>query len=241
MGYVDFHTHLLPKVDDGSDSAEKSYNMLKKMAAEGTDVVFAAPHCLLSREEENSFLKRRAEGFGRLKAFLAEADIDFEIPEIRLGAEIRVNREMKPFENPEELAFEGTDLIMFELPYSDFKPAYAENIYNLSLKAKLTPVVAHVERYLDIYDEDDYSEIFSIPNIICQVSADFMENKKNAKFVAGLIKEDFPIIFGSDCHNMTSRPPNMSDIDKRRKKFCSKYKIPDYVLDDLFEYHKTLI
>lgn len=241
MGYVDFHTHLLPKVDDGSDSAEKSYNMLKKMAAEGTDVVFATPHCLLSREEENSFLKRRAEGFGRLKAFLAEADIDFEIPEIRLGAEIRVNREMKPFENPEELAFEGTDLIMFELPYSDFKQAYAENIYNLSLKAKLTPVVAHVERYLDIYDEDDYSEIFSIPNIICQVSADFMENKKNAKFVAGLIKEDFPIIFGSDCHNMTSRPPNMSDIDKRRKKFCSKYKIPDYVLDDLFEYHKTLI
>lgn len=241
MGYVDFHTHLLPKVDDGSDSAEKSYNMLKKMADEGTDVVFATPHCLLSREEEKSFIKRRNEGFDRLKAYLAEVNVDFDIPEIRLGAEIRVNREMKPFENPEELSFEGTDLMMFELPYSDFQPAYAENIYNLSLKANTTPVVAHVERYLDIYDEDDYNELFSIPNIICQISADFMENKKNAKFVAELIKDDFPIIFGSDCHNMTSRPPNMADIDKRRKKFCSKYKIPEYILDEMFDFHKELI
>lgn len=240
MGYVDFHTHVLPKVDDGSDSVEKSYNMLKKMADEGTEVVFATPHCLLSREEEKSFIDRRAAAFENLKAYLEEIG-DFDIPEIRLGAEIRVNREMKPFENPELLALQGTDMIMFELPYSDFQPAYTENIYNLSLKANLKPVIAHVERYLSIYDDDDYSELFSIPNVICQISADFMENKKTAKFVAGLIEEDFPLVFGSDCHNMTSRPPDMIEIDKKRKKFCSKYKIPEYIMDELFEFQKRLI
>jgi len=240
MGYVDFHTHLLPKVDDGSDSVEKSYNMLKKMADEGTEIVFATPHCLLSREEEKTFLARRTAAFENLKAYLEEIG-DFDIPQIRLGAEIRVNREMKPFDNPEALALQGTDMILFELPYSDFQPAYAENIYNLSLKAKLTPVIAHIERYLSIYDEDDYSELFSIPNLICQVSADFMDNKKTAKFAAGLIDEDFPLVFGSDCHNLTSRAPNMSNIEKKKKKFCSKYKIPEYVIDDLFEYHKSLV
>ena len=72
MGYVDFHTHLLPKVDDGSDSVEKSYTMLKKMADEGTEIVFATPHCLLSREEEKTFLARRTAAFENLKAYLEE-------------------------------------------------------------------------------------------------------------------------------------------------------------------------
>ena len=52
MGYIDFHTHILPDMDDGAGNLEISYSMLKKMADEGVDVLFATPHCLLSREEE---------------------------------------------------------------------------------------------------------------------------------------------------------------------------------------------
>ena len=68
-----------------------------------------------------------------------------------------------------------------------------------------------------------------------------MQSKKSAKFAATLIDEGIPLVFGSDCHNLTSRAPNMSNIEKKKKKFCSKYKIPEYVIDDLFEYHKSLV
>ena len=63
MSFVDFHTHFLPGVDDGAESVEKSYSMLKKMADEGVDIVFATPHCLLSREDERSFIDRRNSSF----------------------------------------------------------------------------------------------------------------------------------------------------------------------------------
>ena len=116
MGYVDFHTHILPEIDDGSDSVEKSYMMLKKMADEDVDVVFATPHCLLSREDEKSFLQRRAVSFNKLKTYLANVQSDFKVPEIRLGAEIRVTQEMKMFEYAEALSLEGTNMIMYEFP-----------------------------------------------------------------------------------------------------------------------------
>ena len=241
MGYVDFHTHILPEIDDGSDSVEKSYMMLKKMADEDVDVVFATPHCLLSREDEKSFLQRRAVSFNKLKTYLANVQSDFKVPEIRLGAEIRVTQEMKMFEYAEALSLEGTNMIMYELPYDNYKMSYGENIYNLSLKAKKVPVLAHAERYIDIYSENDYGDLFSIPNIICQISTDFMQSKKSAKFAATLIDAGIPLAFGSDCHNMTTRPPQMKSLLIKKKKFCSKYKIMEYTMEELFYFHKQLI
>ena len=241
MGYVDFHTHILPEMDDGSDSVEKSYMMLKKMADEDVDVVFATPHCLLSREDEKSFLQRRNVAFSKLKTYITKAQPDFKVPEIRLGAEIRVTQEMNMFENPGELSLDGTNMVMYELPYDKYRMSYGENIYNLSLKAKMTPVLAHAERYIDIYNENDYRDLFSIPNIICQISTDFIKNKKSSKFVATLIDAGIPLLFGSDCHNMTTRPPQMKSLFSKKKKFCSKYKIMEYTMDELFDFHRQLI
>lgn len=241
MGYIDFHTHILPDMDDGAGNLEISYSMLKKMADEGVDVLFATPHCLLSREEEKSFIKRRRASFESLKSYLAEKDCDFNMPDIRLGAEIRVTREMKPFENVDELALEGTDLLLFELPFGEYSAAYGENIYNFSLKAKKIPVLAHIERYISIYSESDYNDLFSIPNAICQITTDFISDKKAAKFTAMLIRDEFPLVFGSDCHNMKSRPPFMASAFEKNKKFCSKYKILEYTMEGLFEFQNRLI
>ena len=241
MKYIDFHTHFLPGIDDGAESIEKSYSMLKKMADEGVDVVFATPHCLLSREEERCFIDRRNAAFDKIKTYIEEITPDFKVPEMRRGAEIRVSREMPPLEFPDELVLEGTDLMLFELPYGRYSTAYGENIYNLSLKAKVTPVIAHIERYFELYSDYDYSDIFSIPNVICQISTDFMKDKKIAKFTSNIIRSEIPLIFGSDCHNMDSRPPYMASAFSKINKFCSKYKISEQTMVELFEFNKRLI
>lgn len=241
MGYIDFHTHILPEMDDGADSVEKSYIMLKKLAEEDVDVVFATPHCLLSREDEKSFLQRRKISYDKLTSYLLSVESDFKMPKIRMGAEIRVRQDMNLFESPELLALEGTDLLLFELPYDRYKMAFGENIYNLSLKAKKIPVLAHAERYIDIYDDSCYADLFSIPNIICQITTDFTENKKSSKFIAELIDSNIPLLFGSDCHNITTRPPKMKSMMAKMKKFCSKYKIMEYTIDELIDFQQQLI
>ena len=41
---IDFHSHILPKIDDGSRSVEESVKLLDLMAQDGVSVVAATPH-----------------------------------------------------------------------------------------------------------------------------------------------------------------------------------------------------
>ena len=41
---IDFLTHLLPQMDDGSKSVEESHEMLAALAAQGVDTVVASPN-----------------------------------------------------------------------------------------------------------------------------------------------------------------------------------------------------
>ena len=41
---IDFHTHILPLMDDGSKSIEESIKMLKMLSAQGVKRIVATPH-----------------------------------------------------------------------------------------------------------------------------------------------------------------------------------------------------
>ena len=94
MEYVDFHSHILPHMDDGSKNPEMSSKMLEMLEEEEVCVVFATPHYYCYRESEASFLARRADALRALLNGICETDRGFTGPEIRLGAEIRLIREM---------------------------------------------------------------------------------------------------------------------------------------------------
>lgn len=241
MSYIDFHSHILPNIDDGSDSVQTSYNMLKKMAEESVDVAFATPHFRFYIEDENVFIKKRTEAYEKLQSYMEKMGDTADLPEIRMGAEIRVRKTMPKFSRYEELSLEGTGMMLFELPYDKYSAYYGENIHNISHEYGYIPVIAHIERYLDIYSPGDFDELFSIPDVVLQITTDFTESRKTAHFVADIINEEFPVLFGSDCHNMTSRPPCMSKVLDNLKKFCSKYKVPANRIKDLFNYHCSLV
>jgi len=241
MQYVDFHSHILPQMDDGAKSLEMSSAMLKMLKEENVCVVFATPHYYCYRESEESFLLRREEAVRNLCDYLYEANPDFASPEIRLGAEIRVVKQMPEFLEIEQFLLEGTRMALFELPYDKYDLCLGENIHNLAVKYRITPVIAHVERYVDVFRKSDYEELFTIPNAVYQISANFMEAKRTAEFTAKLIQRGVPLLFGSDCHNTTTRPPVMETAFLHLKKFCTKYRIPESKLTDLFKYQRNLV
>ena len=41
---IDFHSHILPGMDDGSKSTQESLEMLDMLRAQGVDTVAATPH-----------------------------------------------------------------------------------------------------------------------------------------------------------------------------------------------------
>ena len=51
---IDLHTHLLPGIDDGSDSTEESVKVLTRMAQHGVTAVLLTPHVSASQLEADS-------------------------------------------------------------------------------------------------------------------------------------------------------------------------------------------
>ena len=58
---IDFHSHILPGIDDGSKNVEESLQMLRMMAKQGITHVVATPHFYPQHDTPESFLKRRAD------------------------------------------------------------------------------------------------------------------------------------------------------------------------------------
>ena len=63
---TDFHAHLLPALDDGSDSLETSLAMLEAWRSQGIGRVCATPHFYAERTTPERFLRRRAEALEAL-------------------------------------------------------------------------------------------------------------------------------------------------------------------------------
>ena len=58
---IDFHTHVLPGIDDGSCNVEESIALLRKEAEQGITHVIATPHFYPRYDTPEHFLERRAE------------------------------------------------------------------------------------------------------------------------------------------------------------------------------------
>ena len=80
---IDFHSHVLPQIDDGSQSVEESLTLLRMQKEQGAEIVFATPHYIASHQDVPSFLSRRAAALERLRP-----ELPADAPEIRLGAEV---------------------------------------------------------------------------------------------------------------------------------------------------------
>ena len=80
---IDFHSHILPNMDDGSESVEQSLDMLRVCAGQNIDTIAATPHFCREKESVNSFLHRRETLFLQIK-LSAEKE---NLPNILLGSE----------------------------------------------------------------------------------------------------------------------------------------------------------
>lgn len=207
MFKVDFHSHILPGVDDGAKNLQESTAMLGMLCSQGIQSVIATPHFRAHRDNVRDFLDRRHQAAETLKAS-TDRKID-----IYLGAEVALEREISDIENLSELSYEGTNYILIEFPYRPFSGWMIPEIECILYERNLIPVLAHIDRYAEFFSAGDYNEIFSLPGVVFQVNNEAFQNRKSRSIVKTLIKNDLPFVLGSDCHNTENRKPNF-DISK---------------------------
>lgn len=204
---TEHHCHILPRFDDGAKSVEMSLEMIRMMRRQGVGKIIATPHFYAHREESvESYINRREKAFLRLTEADAEATKD-----IFLGAEVAIEQGISRLEGIERLEMAGTGYILLELPYGPFSPRYLEEIQEVRVATGLTPIIAHVNRYLDYYSKKELERVLDVEAVF-QFNNEAFGTFKQKRFVKAMIKEGFPYLFGSDAHNITDRRPNWDTL-----------------------------
>jgi protein-tyrosine phosphatase len=230
---IDFHSHILPGIDDGASDVETAVSMLIKSKSQGVETVIATPHYYSHKQTVDEFLKCREESYEQLKKYLDENRID--VPEIRLGAEVRFSHEIMEMQ-PERLKIEGTNTILIELPFTYWNDWVYDDLFKLAVKHKLKVVIAHLERYIEnVKAFKHINSLFDMNNFI-QVNADSVLDRKQRKVIKNLFKKYRVDLIGTDMHNLTTRTTNMDKaLSFIRKKYGEDY------IGEIFNNSKKLL
>lgn len=209
---TDLHTHILPRMDDGARDADESVIMLRQEQAQGVDTVVLTPHFYRDRETPDQFLQRRAKAFEELTLRLRELPIEEQqkLPRLVLGAEVAWNHALLDCEQIKELCIGQTRNLLLEMPFTPWSDHTISLIYDLMGRVGITPVIAHLERYLKNQRPGRIREILEM-GIPIQISADILRYPLTRGKAMKLLRREQAHLLASDCHNAIDRTPNLKE------------------------------
>ena len=216
MSITDFHSHILPGVDDGSSSVEESIAMLKMEAEQGITCVVATPHFYARHDDPEDFLHRRAEAEYILRE---EMEKHSGLPKLIVGAEVHFFSGMSHSDLLEALTIDQKRGILIEMPGSPWTSLMYRELEDIYARQGLCPVIAHVDRYIAPLRTHGIPEQLSHLPVLVQANAGFFLRRLSAGMAMKLLKQDKIHLLGSDCHNLKERAPNLgmavSQIDRK--------------------------
>lgn len=212
---IDFHSHFLPGIDDGSDSVETSLSMLAMWRDQGFSLVCATPHFYADRNSPARFLAKRQAAYDAVCTALEK--LGGVWPEILLGAEVRFFDGISAAEDLDKLCLEGTNLLLLEMPFTRWTDRMVGEVSDISRRG-LLPVAAHIERYMDLQPRK-LLDSFMEGNILIQCNAEFFLSRRTSRKALRMLRDGRIHFLGSDAHNTSSRAPNLGPaLELIRKK-----------------------
>ena len=205
---IDFHTHILPGVDDGSRNVEISLAMLEEESRQDVDKIVLTPHFYAHRDSVEDFLQRREHSFKKLRDALAEKE---KTPQLYVGAEVYYFQGIGDADMVPGLCVEGTNTLLLEMPFAQWNKEIVSDVEKLVKKQKLRVVIAHIERYYEFQKNKEFWEkVMALPLHKQMNGGTFLDWRRRRK-AFHLIDEAGTVILGSDCHNMDGRHPNLAE------------------------------
>lgn len=197
---ADMHSHLLPELDDGSQSLEESLALLRQFVELGYQKVVTTPHVM------GDFYRNTKEGIREKRDLLRAAAQEAGIPiEIEAAAEYYLDESfLARIERNEELLSFGGDAryVLFETSYMNAFPQLEDVVFHLQ-EAGYRPILAHPERYVYWFDRPE--EILRLPErgLLLQVNINSLTgyySTPSRKIAELLIDKKMVHFLGSDCH-----------------------------------------
>jgi protein-tyrosine phosphatase len=208
----DLHCHLLPGIDDGPDTLSDALDLARAAVADGITHSVLTSHVDPERyDNQRSNLQTAHADFS--KHLAAEA-----IPlDVRLGGEARLCPELIDLIAEDQMPFlgevNGWRILLLEFPHQMIPVGSGRFIYSL-LKLKIRPLIAHPERNKAVMAHPDKIHEFTDAGCWLQLTSGSLAGRFGpvAQSVAfQLVEEGWHCIAATDAHNLTSRPPLLSE------------------------------
>lgn len=206
MPVIDFHSHILPGIDDGSKDLETSLEMLRMSAAQGVTDMVATPHFYASKEGFETYLEKRIHAFETLCASRTP-----DMPRIRLGAEVAFFKGISQAEKIEELAEQTGRILLLEMPFMEWTDRDIQEVERMASCGRYTLMLAHLERYMGMSEnKKKLKQLLEFPAVV-QINAEsLLDWKKRGKLVR-MFRKGQAEVLGSDCHGIHHRQPNLAN------------------------------
>lgn len=209
---IDIHSHIVFDVDDGPSTIEESLALIGESYRQGVRTIVSTSHRrrdLFKTPEEKIW-----ENFKQVKE---AAEAKFEELEILYGGELYYNNALlDKLEHHKVPRMAGTQFALIEFsmttPWKEIHEAV-----NKVLMLGVTPIIAHIERYNALENQEDrvrelinmgcYTQINSAHVLKPRLFGD--KNRVFKKRACYFLEKNLVHIVASDMHNLDKRPPYM--------------------------------
>ena len=190
---IDIHSHLIPGVDDGSQSPEESFSLLKQAERDGITELITTPHFMKNGE----FRMKAPELVQRFN----EMKQAYKGPiKLHLGNELYIHPDLPELlEKDEVLTLAESNHILVEFPFQNYKEEYDEILYELSLKYRI--IIAHPERYSYVQEDPNFCLRWLNEGYLLQANQNSLFKKETKKVLVSMIEHGFVSFVASDAHN----------------------------------------
>lgn len=202
-----------------------SLKMLRQSWKQGVDGIVLTPHFYADKDSPESFLRRRQvaahqlyEQVGRLR----------NCPILLLGAEVHYYRGMGHSDALRSLCIGRSNCVLIEMPFGRWNSYILQDIEEIYTRLGLNVIIAHIDRYLGLEPASMIEDLRSIRRVYFQANADFFLQKNTRRRAVKMLKNREIHFLGSDCHNMTTRAPNLGDAAD-----YISCKVGDHALDSI--------
>ena len=235
LGYLDIHSHILPAVDDGSKDWEMTKGMLLAAYEQGVRQMIATPHNYPgNHKQDNEKIKRLAKEADKLAKQIAP---DFQV---FCGNEVFYRRGIaQEIEDGHVLTMAGSRYILVEFyPNEQYGKIY-QGLKEL-VEDGYYPIIADMERVHVLFSNEEKVREMIKMGISVQVNSGSLMggvfDRRSAR-LRKYIESGMVHFLGSDCHNLTERPPMMKDCAEKLYK-----KLPSSCVDRLlYENRESLL
>ena len=216
--FTDIHSHVIWGVDDGAETEEETFRLLREAAADGIGRIICTPHVTPGVYEfpEETFQKH----FREAEAYIAREGLGIRL---HRGAEVLYTDSTPRLIREGKVAtLAGTKYLMAEFSPTDTKEHITGALQKIA-GTGMIPVIAHMERYPAIGKTEQVREIKKRYGALVQINARSLTRKPplfRRKFFDALFTEGLCDFIATDTHAMEGRGTCMTEgMEALRKKY----------------------